>query len=203
MQLKNVIFDFGQVMVHYDPHGMTACYVTDPDDAALIEEVVFDRLYWDALDDGSISDEALLAACRGRLPERLWDVAQAVYDNWFYHLPEIEGMRELVHELKGRGMRVFLLSNVSSGFAMHAHEFSIFDDFDGCVFSGPLGIVKPHAEIFSHLCKTYGILPSEALFVDDNEKNIRGGEAYGICGYLFDGDVQRLRKYLNQIIDSH
>mgnify|MGYP002515127954 CR=1 FL=1 len=36
----------------------------------------------------------------------------------------------------------------------------------------------------------------ETLFIDDSEKNIAGAEAMGIKGYLFDGDVPKLRKAL-------
>ena len=34
--------------------------------------------------------------------------------------------------------------------------------------------------------------------IDDLEKNIKGAEAVGIKGYLFDGDVEKLRKYLER-----
>ena len=50
MSIKNVVFDFGQVMVYFNPKYMVGVYVKDKDDAALLEEVVFDRLYWDRLD---------------------------------------------------------------------------------------------------------------------------------------------------------
>ena len=36
----------------------------------------------------------------------------------------------------------------------------------------------------------------ECLFVDDTEKNIIGAQTVGISGYLFDGNVKRLRKYI-------
>ncbi len=198
MQLKNVIFDFGQVMIRFDPHYMTAQYVSDPTDAALLETVVFDRLYWDRLDSGEITDAEVLGACRERLPARLWEAAERIYGNWYYHLPETEGMRELVRELKARGMRVLLLSNISAGFAAHAKEFPLLAEFDGCVLSAEIGMVKPHAAIFEYICKTYDIKPSESLFIDDSEKNIRGSEAFGIKGYLFDGDVPKLKNYLQQ-----
>ena len=54
--VKNVVFDFGQVLVHFDPSYMVGRYVSDEEDAALIAEVLFDRLYWDRLDAGTISD---------------------------------------------------------------------------------------------------------------------------------------------------
>ncbi len=201
MSIKNVVFDFGQVMIRFEPKYMTGIYVSDEDDARLVEQVVFDRLYWDKLDSGDISDDEVIAACRERLPERLWDSAERVYFEWIYNIPEIEGMRELVRYIKKRyGVRVLLLSNISRYFADHAREIPVLEEFEGCVFSAVIGKVKPNADIFQHLCKEFGILPEQTVFVDDNEKNIKGAEAVGITGYLFDGDAERLRKYFDSIL---
>ena len=48
---------------------------------------------------------------------------------------------------------------------------------------------------FCDVCDACGFLPTQTLFVDDNAKNIKGAESCGIKGYLFDGDVARLRAY--------
>lgn len=200
-KIKNYIFDLGKVLVHFDPMYMTKAYIRNEEDAALVSSVVFDRLYWDPLDDGSITDKALKEACHARLPERLHNVADIVYDNWYFHLPFIDGMEELVLDVKHSGAKVFLLSNVSSGFAEQYHRVpgfsALFSHFDGLVFSGPLGIVKPKAEIFWHLLKQYGLNPEETVFIDDCAKNIAGALAVGIHGYLFDGDAAKLRNTLN------
>lgn len=199
--IQNVVFDFGQVMVRFDPLYMAGQYASDPDDVRLLAAVVFDRVYWDPLDAGTISDGEVLAACRARLPERLWDVADKVYYNWIYHLPEIEGMRELVRHVRdAHGKRVLLLSNISEYFAAHVHEIPCLAEFEGCVFSATCGSVKPSAAIFRHLCERFGLRPEETLFVDDSPKNIAGAEAFGIQGYLFDGDAAKLRRYLDEIL---
>ena len=199
--IKNVIFDFGKVMVHFEPKYMVEQYVTDPDDSALLQKVVFDRLWWDRLDAGTISDAEVLAACCERLPERLHADAEKIYYNWIYNIPEIKGMRDLVKEIKEKfGVRTFLLSNISTYFAAHRDEIPCLAEFEGCVFSAVCGKIKPHADIFAHLCDTYGIAKEESIFIDDNENNIRGAENFGIRGYLFDGDVGRLRAHLFSIL---
>lgn len=201
MSIKNVIFDFGQVLVHFEPSYMVGVYVSDNDDKALLEEVVFDRLYWDKLDKGTISNEETMSLIKERLPERLWDVADKIYYNWVYNIPEIDGMSDLLTHLKNEhGVRLFLLSNISNYFASHANEISILKKLDGLVMSAPIGIVKPSYEIFDHICKKYDINPSEAIFVDDRLDNIEGAEAYGIKGYVFDGNSEKLKKYLDEIL---
>lgn len=198
--IKNVVFDFGQVLVHFEPSYMVGRYVTDARDARLLEAVMFDRLYWDKLDAGKISDGEVVVATRGRLPERLWDVASRIYYDWIYNIPEFEGMRELLTALKRHGVPLYLLSNISTYFASHADEIPILSYFDKCVFSAVCGKVKPHADIFAHLCEACSVSPGETLFIDDSDKNIAGAEAFGIRGYRFDGDVARLSAYLAETL---
>ena len=202
--IKNVIFDFGKVMVHFEPEYMVKPYVSAPEDVALVADVVFDRLYWDRLDAGTISDAEVIEACRMRLPQRLRDVVADVYYNWIYNIPEIEGMSALVRKIKEEyGARVFLISNISQYFATHAHEIPSLALFEKCVFSAVCGMIKPERRIFEYLCSECKILPEETLFVDDSRVNIAGAEACGIKGYLFDGDVAGLEKFLVAALLNH
>lgn len=199
--IKNVIFDFGNVLVRYDPAYMVAQYVTDPADAKLLTEVLFDRLYWDPSDAGEITDEELLAACRTRVPKRLWDMLPKIYYNWIYNLPEIEGMSALLERLKTKyGVRLYLLSNISQYFADHAHEIPILRHVDKCIFSAVCKKVKPSREIFVHMCDECNILPQESIFIDDNANNVKGALDFGIQAYLFDGDAAKLGAYLDQLL---
>lgn len=200
-KIKNVVFDFGKVMVHFEPLYMTEQYVRDAEDARLVSEVVFDRLYWDRLDAGTVTDSEVVEACKKRLPTRLHAVAEKVYYNWIYNIPEIEGMSDLVRRVRDEyGARVFLLSNISTYFAEHREEIPSLALFEKCIFSAVCGRVKPSREMFGYLCDECGILPDETLFVDDSKKNIEGAEAYGIKGYLFDGDVGKLEKFLQKVL---
>ena len=197
--IKNVVFDFGQVLVHFEPLYMVGKYVQETEDKQLLEDVLFDRLYWDRLDEGTITDEEVLAACQKRIPQRLWAVAEKIYYNWIYNIPEIDGMSELIRWVRDDyGKRVFLLSNISKYFADHEGEIPVLKHFERKIFSARCGKIKPNREIFERLCKECDILPNETLFVDDSEKNIKGAQNYGIKGYLFDGDVARLQAYLEE-----
>ena len=197
--IKNVVFDFGQVLVRFEPEYMTGQYIKDENDIKLMSQVLFDRLYWDKLDKGTISDEEVVALSNERLPEHLREKTAKVYYNWIYNIPQISGMEEIAKELKEKGVRIFLLSNISTYFAAHAKEISVLSHFEKCIFSAVCGHTKPNADMFDHLCKKCGIDPSETLFVDDSEKNISGAENFGIKGYLFDGDAGKLRRYLEKI----
>ena len=197
---KNYIFDLGNVLVRFDPMYMTAACVPDPKLCSVIAPVVFDRLYWDPLDYGGIRDDELKNACHARLPAELHGIADQVYDRWMENLPLNPGMRALVEDIKAKGGKLYLLSNVSIGFAEQYHHVShlreLFSLFDGLVFSGPLGIIKPDPAIFHHILNKFSLQPEHCVFIDDNAANVAGAEAVGIRAYHFDGDPQKLREYL-------
>ena len=197
--MKNVIFDFGQVLVRFDPIYMTSRYVSDEDDVRDVANVLFDRLYWDRLDAGTIDDEEVVRLASQRVPQRLRNAIADVYYNWIYNIPEIDGMREAIKICREKGFGIYLLSNISHYFADRKEEIPILSLLDGYVFSAQCGCVKPSREIFAHTCDKFGLDPSQTLFVDDSEKNIRGAIDFGLNGYLFDGDSGKLCAYLKAL----
>lgn len=199
--IKNIVFDFGQVLVHFDTEYMTKQYIKDEKDAVLAEKVIFDRLYWDRLDAGTISDEELIKCVKERLPEHLHKSAEDIYMNWIYNIPEIEGMKDLIKSLKkDYGVSIYLLSNISTYLASHSDEIPILKEMDGCVFSAVCGFTKPNHEIFNHLCEKFNIKPEETIFIDDSEINTKSAELFGIKAYLFKKDPDNLKKWIDSII---
>ena len=198
--IKNYIFDFGNVLAEFYPDRLTEPFVEDEKLRKQISDVVFDRAYWDRLDDASITDDEVKAGIRSRLPDELSDIACEVYDSWIKTLTPVKGMQQLIYDIHKTDKKLYLLSNISVGFANGYQDVKwikeLFDCFDGLVFSGSIKLTKPGTEIFQHLLRTYNLKADECLFIDDNEKNVSGSETVGIKGYLFDGDEEKLRYYL-------
>ncbi len=194
--IKNCIFDFGNVLAVFDPQRLTAPYFEDEKLRSEIVGVVFDRLYWDRLDDGTITDEEVKDGIRSRVESKHAERACEVYDGWIKNLEPVDGMIETVKTLKAKGIKLYLLSNISKGFAKSYSEVKwikeLFELFDGLVFSGEINLVKPDEKIFSYLLDTYGLKAEESVFVDDIEKNIAGAEKAGIKGVLFDGNPGKI-----------
>ncbi len=200
--IRNIIFDFGNVLARFEPRDMVARFEPNPRNADLLTEVVFDRLYWNDADAGTITDDETKDAFCARLPQELHAVACNIYDAWPTLLPPIDGMTELVKDLKARGYNLYLLSNISTKFAAEYSNIpwlsELFSLFDGLVFSAPIGLVKPHREIYEHLLSTHALKADECVFIDDSRHNIDGCEAVGIRGILFDGDAAHLRASLHE-----
>ncbi len=198
--IKNYIFDFGNVLAEFYPDKLTAPFVPDREMQKYISEVVFDRIYWDKLDNGSITDDELRTEIRSRVPESLGDLVCKVYDNWVNTLTPVENMQQLIYDISKTDKKLYLLSNISVGFANSYKNVKwikeLLDCFDGLVFSGAVEMVKPDREIFEYLLKAFNLKAEECLFIDDSAKNIDGAKAVGIEGYLFDGNANKLRNYL-------
>lgn len=194
--IKNIFFDFGQVLCNFIPYDLTKPYFTDENDIKTVEEVLFDRLYWDKLDEGTITDEQVVEDVFRRLPERLHNGAEKAYYDWIYNMPEIKGMEEIIIRLKNKGINICVLSNISKLFINNHQHISILKHFDKTVFSATCGLVKPHRDIFEYALNKYNFKPSETLFIDDRIDNIKGAEEVGISGYVFDGNVEKLDEFL-------
>lgn len=201
--IKNIVFDFGRVIVDFDETKMTRAFIKDEAWVDTVRDVVFDRLYWDKLDLGTITDEALKAEVATRLPTELVPLAHDVYDHWIDNIDMIPGIEDAILTAKTKASGIYLLSNISIKFTEEYRENPAIDrvlsHFDGLVFSGPLHMIKPDAAIFRHLLDTYGLVAEETLFIDDSPKNIAGAEAVGIKTYLFDGDAARLTEYIKSL----
>ena len=197
--IKNIIFDFGQVLVEFIPENMTRAYVDDEADIKIIAGVLFDRLYWDKLDAGTITDAEVISSVKKRLPERLWQQTEKVYINWYYNIPEIKGMVKVVEKLKKQGYNLCILSNISKGFVEHYKEIPALSLFENFVFSSACGMTKPNKDIYEYALKKYNFKAEETLFVDDRPENIKGAESVGIIGYVFDGDAEKFNKYIDQL----
>lgn len=199
--IKNYIFDFGNVLARFDPLMLTKAHISDPDIVKTVSETVFDRLYFDRLDDGTLDDDEMKTELHQRLDKSLHVYADKVYDNWVLSMPPVEGMCELVRDIKESGARIYLLSNISRGFARKYKNCEwineLFSLFDGLVFSGVIGIVKPKREIFEYILSEYSLKADECLFIDDSALNINSADAVGINTYHFDGDADKLRQYIN------
>ena len=197
--INNYIFDFGNVLGEFYPDRLTAPFVEDEEANKRIREVVFDRLYWDKLDWGHITDDEVKEGICSRLSEEDSEIGCRVYDNWVQTMTPVKGMEKLVVDIHNSGKKLFLLSNISEGFAKTYPEVKwikeLFDNFDGIVLSGTIGKAKPNKDIFEYVLEKFGLNADECLFIDDSPKNISAAKSVGIDGYIFD-DADKLRDFL-------
>ncbi len=101
----------------------------------------------------------------------------------------------LLRILKKKGHRIVLLSNACDYIVPYLiNKFSINDLFDETYISYKIGCTKPSKEAFEYVLKKEGYQPKDAIFIDDNAKNVAASKEYGISGVLFRNNEESLAK---------
>ncbi len=196
--IRHIVFDMGNVLLYFDRDCFISRLGIEGEDKALLKREVFLSLEWARMDRGSMTDgEAAVSIC-GRLPERLHDAAKKLVQMWDRPILPIDGMYELIEELKAKGYGIYLLSNAS----IRQHDYwpripaSRF--FDGTLISADEKVVKPQPEIYNLLLKRFSLKAEECFFVDDMPANVEGALWCGIPGMVFHDDVAELRRKLQE-----
>ena len=194
--MKNLIFDFGNVVIRFDPYYMAGTVSDNEAEREILAKRVFDPVIFERTDRGDIDLEEHIAMVLPRVPEALKQKAVCLLNNWYKHLPPVEGMKQLLIDAKSAGYNLYLLSNINKQFGQHKAEIEILKYFDGILLSSDVFHIKPEPEIYNCLIEKYSLNKEECLFIDDRQINIEGAEAVGIKGYLFE-NAEKLRTYLN------
>jgi len=73
--------------------------------------------------------------------------------------------------------------------------------FDSSVLSYETGFVKPQPEAYELVASQLGVLPSECVFIDDQERHCTGAKEVGMQAILYT-DVAQTKADLNQILQA-
>lgn len=195
---RNIIFDFGNVLVRWEPvRSFLPYFGCDHQSFAHFWDHVCDADMRNRIDAGE-SQQAVIAEYQGRYPE--YAKALAMYfDNWEVALPgEMPGMLDLVKELKTQpNTHVYGLTNWSmETFPQARKRFEILQQIDQYVVSGEVKMVKPNPAIFHLLLDRFGLEPETCIFIDDNAQNVAAARQLGMCGIVFEG-AAKLRQQLS------
>lgn len=196
--IRNIVFDMGNVLIHYIPQVFMDRLGVPAEDQPLLAREVFGSVEWIRMDRGTLGQEEAVAAMEARLPRHLWEYARRLVLGWWLDGPlmPVEGMAALLEELKGLGYGLYLLSNATVRQPEYFPGIPGSQFFDGAVISAHWKVLKPEREIYEILFREYSLEPSECFFVDDLNINVEGALCAGMDGYIFDGDVGRLRQAL-------
>lgn len=197
--IKNIVFDMGNVIIRFDPELFMVRLGLAEEDRRLLKRELFVSLEWSRMDRGSLTDEeAAEIVCR-RVPERLHDAVRRLVGMWDRPILPVEGMYELVEELRGMGYGIYLLSNAS--FRQHDYwpRVPASKFFDGALISADVKLVKPQPEIYRLLCDKFSLVPEECVFIDDSTSNAEGAYFCGINALVFHGDAHEMRLKLNEL----
>ena len=194
--IKNILFDMGNVLIHFDRKAFLDRLDISEEDKQLLMREVFLSVEWVQMDRGTLREETAEPLMCQRMPEYLHSAVHSLVSEWDDPMLPIAGMAELVEELKEKGYGIYLLSNAS----IRQHEYwpripaSKF--FDGKLISADVHKIKPQPEIYRLCLEKFGLKAEECFFIDDAPINIEGALCCGIEGVVFHGDAKLLRQQL-------
>ena len=191
---KNIIFDFGNVLVQWHPELIYGNYFGDEAKAWWFLRHVADMDFRQRIDAGELMDTCI-AEQQARYPE--YSEAIALYRNCWREMltDEVPGMRELINELKTKKYEIYGLTNWSmETFPEARNHFGILQMIDRYVVSGAERLVKPDHRLFQVLLDRYHLQAEDCTFVDDNPANVEAARQMGMQGIVFTG-ADDLRKH--------
>lgn len=186
--IKNIIFDFGGVLIDWNPlHLYNRYFLGDEAKARWFIDNIC-TMEWNVQMDAGKPFADGIRELTALHPE--WADAIAAYRTRWQEMigGPIPGMTDVVHQLKDAGYHVFGLSNWSwETLSTIIDDYPVIKELEGVVISGLEYVIKPQPEIYRLLLERYRLKADECVFIDDNLANVQGAEAVGIHGLLFAG----------------
>lgn len=178
--IKNIIFDFGGVLMDWNPRYFYKDYFNDDEKMEFfLRNIATDE--WNAEQDRGRSLAEGTEILVAKFPE--WETEiRAYYDNWTRMLrSDIPENVAVLRQLKHSDYELFGLTNWSAETFPYALEnYDFFDIFKGkIVVSGEEKLIKPDQKIWEVLLERYNIKANESVFIDDNAKNIETAKHLG------------------------
>ena len=182
--IKNIIFDFGNIIVKFVEDEVLSNYTNDKDIQKFLIDNVINSKEWlkeGKLDLGDITLSQMADIINKRTNNIHKDEVYNLSCDFPNKLTYNGDIINLIKQLRNKGYKLYILSNTCD------EVFRLFNDdlkplFDGMVLSYKIHEIKPYRPIYNYLLSTYNLNPNECLFLDDRLDNIITANSLGIKG---------------------
>ncbi|MBQ9274387.1 MAG: HAD family phosphatase [Succinivibrio sp.] len=186
MAIRNVIFDFGGVLIDWDPRYVyRSLFKDDGKMEYFLAHICTSE--WNAQMDKGLSFDECIAELSAQYP----DYAEFI-GYWKTKWPQMLGgqidcgvaLLDAVQK-SGRYTAYGLTNWSAETFPIAFESFKFLQNLEGIVVSGEEKTIKPEKGIYLTLLERYKLNPEECLFIDDNEANLVTARSRGIQTVLF------------------
>lgn len=191
MEIKAVIFDFGDVIGHFDIEHFNKFVSLNRGRPSKVKS--FFKEYKSEFDKNRINEKEFWTKLSEVTKLNIdWHV---IARNNQKNLMIDYYMINIINEIK---ITKILLSNMDVTTAKQIRsELEVDSLFDDVIFSCDIEKNKLDFEILNKICNKHKINPEEVLFIDDYEGNISKAKDYGFKTILFK-DSKELKERLNK-----
>lgn len=191
-ELSPVVFDIGNVLIHWDPHPAIAASVGPDRARGFLADPVFDFAAWNlAMDVGETTWAEAESSAIGQFPQ--WrDEILAYRPNFRHSLTAgLEGTHQVIAELRAADIPLFGLTNWSAELFPVAYEvLPVLQQLDDIIVSGIERVAKPDPRIWRILAQRTNRSPNDLVFTDDSPVNVASAAAVGIDAIRFESPDQ-------------
>ncbi len=184
--IRAIIFDFGGVLIKWDPHKLFNKYFANDTIAIdkFLAEINFSA--WNLSQDRGYPFGQAVKDLSAQFPQYA-HLIRAYDEEWEESITGvISGTVEILQKLKTAGYRLYGLTNWSAEkFALVRYKYEIFNIFDDIVVSGEVKLIKPDPAIFNMLLRRIHCKPKECLLVDDSQHNLNSAQKIGFTTIHF------------------
>jgi len=193
MEIENIIFDFGGVILDIDPkRTVQAFQKLGYEDVDKIKSREFYEKIILKFEMGLVTPDEFRSHIREYLGVNYTD--SQINHAWNTLLSKLEKERIQTLEAAGKHYTLFMLSNSN---AIHYDVFVKdlkdnfgYENFDAlfrkAYFSFRLHMHKPNTDIYLYVIKQEHINPGRTLFIDDRADNIEGAKRAGLKTHYLD-----------------
>ena len=189
MNMKNIIFDLGGVILKNKPNSVLKNLNVD--------ENIYNNLLkffsdWDKLDLGEETLEDKYNSCN--FPKEYDYLYKDTLINYYKYREIDSRLIDCIKKLKINGYKIYILSDNNKECYEYYKNNNIFKDIDGWVLSCEYHTLKSDGKLFDIIIDKYNLNPSECYFVDDKEILVDEAKSHGISGSIFstNDDINKL-----------
>jgi 2-haloacid dehalogenase len=189
--LRAIIFDFGGVLIEWDPHYLYRPFFHG-DDAAIDRFMQVINFHdWNLQQDGGRSFDEGVTALSAQYPQYA-HLIRAYHERWIESITgPITGTVEILRALKAAGYPLFGLSNwAQEKFELARPRYDFFECFDDILISSTVNLVKPDPRIFEIFLKRISRRAEDCVYIDDSAANIVTADRLGFSTIEFKSPAQ-------------
>ena len=176
--IKNIVFDYGNVLIRFKPEEELQKYTNSDEETADLKHMIYLSKPWKDGDRGLLSrEESIRELCKA-YPQKaeLLRTVMGACSEW---LTMPESIPAFLDKLRMAGYSLFYISNTNpKDYETIMQKYPVLRSIPG-IASFKEHILKPEPAIFSLFLDRFSLQAETCLFIDDMAKNTAVAAALG------------------------
>lgn len=190
--IKNIVFDLGGVILNGKSQDvLDNLNISKELKKEIIEKFLNEVSKLDFM-DGTIEE------CYSKSGLNLDEKTKDYVLHYYMHRKYNEDVLSLKDKLS-KNYDIYILTNMNTEVTDYLKEVHVLDNVKGVIVSQDYHEVKPNEEIYNILINKYNLIPSECVFIDDNENNVNTAKRLNMNGFIYKDNFNELVFYLRKL----